>query len=354
MELSKFNDVLLYSNKNVEKLARKLINESANAVLMEMFDDKCILADHTTGQIFEAEYDFDGKIMTFSNFSEISLESHNDAIKEAIGDFFDDVNVNLAEAYEKNCGTASELFESSLTEALASKNMENVINYSELAGINEEMSELKSTNVFKTFTERLAEHPTETIKMFNWKDTVKVSLLDEDVEKIVNRSSIVKAKTLKTDAAFKKELVESANEALEGYSERLESLVRENVSMLALDKAALKEVVGMAVIGNKNLMENRNKIVDMINNVIEEDIDLSSKRNFLLEAEEESETDDAPEASDKDIEAVKAALEKAKEKASDEKLVKKIEDLISSLEDSEDAGETNISAVKESIELLSL
>ena len=32
MDISKFNNTLLYSNKNVEKLARKLINESANAV----------------------------------------------------------------------------------------------------------------------------------------------------------------------------------------------------------------------------------------------------------------------------------------------------------------------------------
>ena len=67
MDIGKFNDALLLSNKNVEKLARKYINESCNAALMEMFEDKCILADHTTGQIFEANYSFDGETFIFEN-----------------------------------------------------------------------------------------------------------------------------------------------------------------------------------------------------------------------------------------------------------------------------------------------
>ena len=122
MDIGKFNDALLLSNKNVEKLARKYINESCNAALMEMFEDKCILADHTTGQIFEANYSFDGETFIFENFTEIELEKTDSSLKEAIGDYFDDKNVNLVEAYESCSDSNSDFFETSLSEALASKN----------------------------------------------------------------------------------------------------------------------------------------------------------------------------------------------------------------------------------------
>ena len=57
MEISKFNNSLMYSNKNLEKLIRKVINESSNAVLLETFTDKCILQDHITGGIYSCDYD---------------------------------------------------------------------------------------------------------------------------------------------------------------------------------------------------------------------------------------------------------------------------------------------------------
>ena len=104
MDIGKFNDALLLSNKNVEKLARKYINESCNAALMEMFEDKCILADHTTGQIFEANYSFDGETFIFENFTEIELEKTDASLKEAIGDYFDDKNVNLVDRYNQKSG----------------------------------------------------------------------------------------------------------------------------------------------------------------------------------------------------------------------------------------------------------
>ena len=134
MDIGKFNDALLLSNKNVEKLARKYINESCNAALMEMFEDKCILADHTTGQIFEANYSFDGETFIFENFTEIELEKTDASLKEAIGDYFDDKNVNLVEAYESCSDSNSDFFETSLSEALASKNMSEIVDYTSLEG----------------------------------------------------------------------------------------------------------------------------------------------------------------------------------------------------------------------------
>ena len=52
MKIDKFNNALLYSNKNLEKIARKLINESSNGVVMERCDYRCVFADHAAGRIF--------------------------------------------------------------------------------------------------------------------------------------------------------------------------------------------------------------------------------------------------------------------------------------------------------------
>ncbi len=357
MKLNEFNNALMFSNKNVEKIARKLINESCNAVLMEMYSNKCILADHTTSCIYEAKYDFDGKTFTFSDFNKLSFTKEDSQLKEAIGNYFDDSDISLTEAYDDYVNSSNfEMFESSLAEALASKNNEDFIDYSELKEINEETKEIKEakeTSTFKLFTERLESYPSQSIKMFDWVNPVKVALIDEDYQTVVNKSEKAKAKELRTNAQFKKDLAEAAEIALGGDVEVMESIVRDYSCITALTKPEIKEVVGFSVIGNKDLMESRNKIVEMIENVIELNEDLSEKRAILSEETDSSE-DDTPEATEQDVEAIVKALEAAKEKATDEKLVKKIESLISSVESSSESGETNVSAMKEAVEILSL
>ena len=51
---------------------------------------------------------------------------------------------------------------------------------------------------------------------------------------------------------------------------------------------------------------------------------------------------------------LKKALETAKEKVEDEKLISKIEDLIDAIDEASKSGETDVGAVKESIQILSL
>jgi hypothetical protein len=358
MDIGNFNNALLLSNKNVEKLARKYINESCNAVLMEMFEDKCILADHTTGQIFEAEYSFDGETFEFKNFEEIELEENNTSLKEAISDYFDDKNINLTEAYESAVGSVSDEFESSLSEALASKNMEGIVDYSSLSGINEEIGELKENATFKAYSERLEKKPAGSIKYFNWKSPVKVSVLDEDDNVILNKSIFTKAKKLRTNTEFKKNLAEAAAVSLNGDSTILEELIAENDSIVALSESELQELIGMSLIGNKKLMDSRKEIVEKIENFIGEDVGLSEKR-AIVEAEkaddsEENTEDSAPEASEQDVEAIKKALEKAKEKATDEKLVSKIDSIINSLTEAVEDEATDVAAIKEAVILLNM
>ena len=360
MNINKLNNTLLYSNKNVEKAARKLINESSNAVLMEMFEDKCILADHTTGQIFEAKYSFDGNIFEFNNFEEITLEQSTASLKEAISDYFDDANISLTESYEKAIASKSDVFEDSLTEALASKYMETIIDYTDLSGIKEEIGDLKDNETFKLYEERLNEKPTTSIKMFDWKNPVKVALLDEDVDKTINKSTINKAKKLRGDANFRKSIMEAASASLNGDNEPLSKLISENNCLLALSDADFKEFIGMSLVTDKELMENRNNIFNTIENIISEDAILSERKKFFAEEESKEDTEnasaktDAPEVSEEDTTAIVKALEKAKDLAKDEKLVNKIDTLICSLKICSKEGETDVAAVKETVELLSL
>lgn len=353
MKITNFNNALLYSNKNIEKLARKLVNESSNAALMEMFDDRCILADHTTGQIFEANYNFDGNVFTFENFNEVHLEHSNEPLKEAIKNYFDDSNISLAEAYETVSNDNYDVFEASLTEALASKNMNNIINYNDLIGINEEIGDLKKSEIFKLYESLISKSPVDNIKAFNWKKPTKVSLKDDDKEKVLNKSMKAKAKKLKSDPDFKKDLKEAASNALNGDISLLEDLVNENVSLVSLDTAELRESVGLVLIGDKHLMSNRNKIASLIENIISEDEELSAKKQ-AVENDNETEDTDAPETSEQDIEAIKKALETAKSKATDEKLIDKIDGIINSLNESISIGETYVGVVKEAISLLTI
>lgn len=352
MKISKFDNALMFSNKNVEKAMRKVVNESCNAVLMEVFEDKCILADHTTGQIFEADFSFDGKTFVFENFNEVQLEKDDDSLKESIGSFFDDEIVNLSEAYEKFASKTADNFENSLTEALSSKNMEEVINYDQLSEA--DFSEIKETKLFEDFSARINSHPLNNVKKFNWSDPVKVSLIDEDLDKVVNKSLKTKAKKLKSNVEFKKALKESAEELMNGNSYAIEELVNENVEIVGLDKAELKELVGFSVIGDKDLMESRNKIVKAIENIISESDELSNKKAVIFEEANETEDSDAPEANEADVEKAIDALEKAKENISDDKLAEKIDSIIDALNNAKDAGETDVAAVKECVSLFNL
>ena len=143
-------------------------------------------------------------------------------------------------------------------------------------------------------------------------------------------------------------------EIMNGNSYAIEELVNENVEIVGLDKAELKELVGFSVIGDKDLMESRNKIVKAIENIISESDELSNKKAVIFEEANETEDSDAPEANEADVEKAIDALEKAKENISDDKLSEKIDSIIDALNNAKDAGETDVAAVKECVSLFNL
>lgn len=358
---SKLNNCILYSNKNVEKVCRSLINESANAVLLEVFEDKMLLADHVSGGIYFADYKFDGKTLALENFEDVEVENDNSNLREAINNYFEDGYdvASIIEAYEEDSESNDSELTESIVNALSSKNMGDLTDYTQLVGINEECEELKDMEFFKTYKEYLTESPSSSIKFIDWVNPVKVSLIDEDTNKFLTFSTKQKAEKVIKDVNFRKELKEAIKEMDEGYSDRLENLLSENYSVLSLDQSALNEAVGMSIVGDKDLMSNRKEIVEKINELVSEDEILSNYKTIFEEAEEDAEEegkeeDKALETSDKDIEALKTALDKALEKIEDEKLKNKINDLKDALDESKSEGTTDVSTVKECVELLSL
>ena len=353
MKISNFNDTLLYSNKNLEKIASKLVNSSSNAVLMEMFSDECLLADHETGTIYKADYSFDGKKIVFENFESIELEEDDSSLREAISDYFDDNNINLVESYE-NKTNETDLFDSSLTEALASKNMEDVIDYSSLVGINEEIEDLKNTEAYKVFSERLEKYPLDTAKYFDWVSPVSISLIDEDNQMVASKSAIQMAKKLKSDTEFKNNLVEAITIMNEGDNTAMEDLLSENICLLSLNESEMKELVGIAIIGDKDLVENRKNICNQINSIIEDDEFFSSKRDEFESLSEENSNEELPELNEEEASKFIDALKIAEARVSNDELIEKINDIIDEIKEAANNGETNISAVKEAISILSL
>lgn len=362
MTISDLSNTITYSNKNVEKLAKKIINESSNAVLMEMFEDKVLLADHTNGNIYTADYKFDGTKFIFENFDNVELEEDTSSLREAIENYFEEETVDtsmLEDAIEEEFEKDDNELAASIVEALASKNIEDNIDYSELSGINEEMDELKETELFKVYSERLEENPLDHATYFDFVNPVSISLINEDEDRIIYSNINEKINKFTKDSEAKKALLEAIKEYNETEdSTVLESFVENNEIVMGLTESQLKEFVGMSIVTESELVSKRKEFTEVILNVISENEYLLNKKNIILEAaneeKDENKEDDKVAVSDSDVEKLKKALEAAAEKVEDEKLLDKINSLLSAIEESANDNETNVGAIKESIALLSL
>lgn len=356
----KLSDILLYSNKNLEKLCRTLVNESSNGFLVGMYGDKALLGDQDSGELYTADYNFDGRILTLENFDHIELSEDESSLSEAARSYFDADGYDtaaLVEAYEEDSESSVNELERAITESLLTKPKEN-IDYTQLDGSLSENAELESMAFWKSYKALLSESPSASIKCFNWVDPVKVSIVDADEQRTIIGDARSKAQKLSKDKEFRKTFAEAAAEMLEGNSDLMEEVLSENSTILALDNVAMKEFIGMAAIGNKELMSGRKAVLDGVNKIVEEDENLLETKT-IYESEDEPEEDGAKESKDlecssKDIEALKSALDKALEKVTDEKLVSKINSLKDALDSCEDTGTTDVGTVKECVELLSL
>lgn len=358
---SKLSNYILFSSTNINKLLSSVINESCNAVMLENFDDKVLMADVNTGKLYLSDYNFDGRKIRLENFEPVDIVDEDNTLRESINNYFEADSYDTAaivEAYEEHADSQFTELSDSIVKALSKKGNETP-DYTQLIGINEEISEeLKNSNMFKAYKERLEESPSDHIKVINWNDPIEVSIVNEDSGVEVFAGTRDKVEKLIKDANFKKVFKEAIEDMVEGDISVMEDLYSENKSLLLLSENELKEFVGLSIIGNKELMDSRKKIVENINEMIEENEELSETK-MLFEEEEETAADESEDkkelaTNDKDIEALQNALDKALEKITDEKLVEKINSLKDALDSSKDNETTDVATVKECIEILSM
>lgn len=363
MTIDKFQDILLYSNKNIEKLISKVVNESSNASLVSLYEDAAILLDHKKGNFYNSKYSFDAKngVIVLEDFEQIELSKDTTSFKDAVRNYFDselDIS-SLKEAYTTFSSDQEAFIDSIVSESLSEKNFNDLIDYSTLEDINEDV-EIKNETFYKEYKQRLSSHPMGSVKVFNWKTPVVVSLLESESVKFVNKNAKAKAKELYKDSTFKSK----ANKALESLKEgniyEMASLAEEYSQIFYLDTADRKTLFSKVSMGNSKLLEGRKEMISDMETLFNEDEDLSTIMMNYKEAAEEDDTETTDEAKDtpkeltpEESDKLVKELEKVLDKVEDEKLANKIEALIKALSDGKDTG-TDIETVKESIEILSI
>lgn len=360
--VDKFNDFLLYSNKNIEKLISGIVNESSNASLVSLYEDGAVLLDHKTGVFYTSKYSFNPKegILVLEDFEEIELTRDTTSFRSAVDSFFEEeIDISsLKEAYQTFASDQESFLSSVVAESLSGKNSVDVIDYSVLEGINEDVS-IKNEIFFKEYQARLDSHPLTSVKTFDWTKPVKVSLFESEDVKIVNKNAKAKASELYKDSTFKARINEAFEELKVGNEDKFVVFCEDYSQIFYLDKADRKTLFAKATMGNTKLLEGRSEMFKSAEKLLTENEELSTIVSNYNEAEEEAEVSDkegedlpkelTPEETDKLVKE----LEKALDKVEDEKLAGKIEALIKELGDGKDTG-TNVDTVKESVSILSL
>lgn len=359
MELSikKFEELCLYSNKTLEKVMTSMVNESSNATLVNMFEDAVLLLDHKEGQFYLADYTFDNKTAQFTieNFDPINLVKNNVDFKATARKFFENDEmgtVELAESYSENVSSQDAFISDLITESMAGKDFSDTLDYSEVASMNEGIS-ISNEKFFNSYKERLATHPVTSIKYFNWKDPVHVSLLETEKTKTISKNASAKANDLWKRAEFK-EAFEKAGLALvedvENGTEEFKGLFENYPQILKMSASDRTTLFGKTAISITTLREHRSDLVKGLS-VLFEQFDLKDMLNEEEEADAEAAPEDAaPELTPEELAKVAGELKKIASKVTDEKIKEKLESIISELS----GEETKPDVVKEAVELLTI
>lgn len=376
MSLREFEDMNLYSNKSMEKIISSIVNESSNAALVNMFDDSLVLLDHDNGTFYTSDYSFDPKTLTLvlENFEEVLLTKEESSFKDSVKNFFEDENASvdeLSESYKEDVLGQEAFINELINEALAIKNFEDMVDYSELAEANDNLS-IKNEDFFKAYSERLETHPVNEVKFINFEDKVVVSLLESEKIKLINSTIAEKANDLWKNVEFKEGFVEAALlfiEDVEVGKEKFVALFEEYPQVFFLDGADRKAMFGKAIISEATLRESLKDLSKGFEILFEDEDIATVRETYLSEAEgdTEEEAEETPEEEDKEkeedeeakeltpeqIESISGELKKLAEKLEDEKLKEKLDKLIAKLDGSVDEG-TRPDLIKDAVYLLSI
>ena len=376
LTLEQFENINLFSNRNVEKVLTGVVNSSSNAALVNMGEDAVILLDHKNGDFYIADYEFDRKNLTveFKNFEPIELVKDDAGFEEDVKKVFesDDGEIDfsvLSESYRRNVAEKDSFLNELVSFTMSRKSFDGP-DYDALKEAVEQVeAKSRDRKFFEEYKERLNSYPLMEAKRFDWQNPVKVSLVETEKQKLVNRSAIEKAHELWKKDTFKEAYQEAALafiEDVEEGTEKFKELFESFPQIYFLDAGDRRTLFGKAALSSNELRENMDDLLKGIDILFEKTDIKDIRSSYLAEAEEEDfeeigGTEDeevhdyeAPsELEGPDIETIVADLRRIMDKCEDQKSKGKLEDLIDRLSTGVEEG-TRPDLVKEAVAILNI
>jgi len=355
LTLREFENLNLYSHKNMEKVIKTLVNESSNAALTNMYDDSLILLDHTEGKFYSADYQFNESnlVLTIDNFEEISLVKEDSDFNESVEQFFEDeedASSELLSSYKKNILEQEKFIDDLVNETVSSKDFSNSIDYKEIISIKEDV-DITKERYFPIYEERIISHPLTNIKYFNWVTPVVVSLTETEEKRFINVSSIEKAKGLWKDQDFKEEFFKAV-EVIDEDTDYLTSLFENYPVILYMSEDDRLSLLGKTLLTSDYRAE-RKKIISLIEEFLKSNKEIIElKEEYMIEDSEEVTKEDAKlELTAEERQELVNKFEDLSKLAENSK--KGLEEIVEKLKDIVEKG-TNPVVVKEALSILAL
>lgn len=364
MSVNDFETLNLYSQKSVGEIVESVVNESANASFINMFEDSVLILDHVENKFFLADYKFDEKDLklTIENYEEIELVKKTEEFKESVMDFFeqDDASIDdLAEAYKSQYSDGVKYISECVSESLSRKNFDNVLDYTSITDLSNN-DELAEAEWFGAYVNRLQTNPISEVKAFDFESPVCVSIMETEDVAVVNSSAKEKAGDLWKNDAFKEGFVEAAKLFVEEATveEGITSLVtlfEDYSSSLLLDKADFKTLLGKIIISEADIRSSRKVILEGVDALLEENV-LSLTES---DGDEEAQLSEAMieaqslELTTEQIETIAEELRIMSEVCEDEAVTAKLVETADALTESAEFG-TDINLVKEAVSMIIL
>lgn len=358
-----FCEINLYNHKNIEKVMSSVVNESANGVLVSLFEDKAVLFDNIKKKFYYADYVFNKTGFVFENFNEIILKKNEKEFSRIVENYFDEKvdTVDIQEAYENIYSEAYGILLEDINTKLSSKKDK----YNFLVSILEakktiDLKKLTNTNFFKFYSKLNEKSPNSDILYFDWKNPTRVSLIESELEDMIFiEGNKEKALNMWSDSDFRKQLKESVKTLQSDvYNGQLKliKIIESNNCLSLLDEIEFKTVISKAL-----LMEDSDttKSVKGIMKLYE-NFELGRTIKLLKEEGElPSQTAESPASEEKPIKPTSSELtiliSKLKELNSivkDEKANSFLDNLIKKIEDMKETNKYDANLLKEIVTLL--
>jgi len=364
MTAAQFENANVFNNENVQKIIGNIVNESANAALVSVFEDAVNLFEHTTGKFFVAKWEINRKNYTvsFKNFEELAIVDETTSLKESVKDFFDTgILEDVLSSYKKNILSKDRYITETIHDAMSRKSFEETSDYASLNEV--KRSDIINEGFVQKYATRIATKPLNKIKFFSFNEDVSVSLIPTESKKTVGSSNKDKAKNLWKQDDFKKALAEASKELVENKDDSyFIDLFESFPALFSLDKAERKIVLGKAVLMNKDLRDSMNIISTKVEKLLKEGEFNSVKPDYITEAEEdaaeteaptdgETAEEPAPTLTPDELQKIADELTTLSGKVEDEKIKAKLDKLAAKLSSKKDEG-TPVEEVKEAISII--